>query len=376
MDFSFTEQEKMLQGSAREFAQSRVKPQATEIDRSAEFPVELAKEMGKLGYYSLPFLTECGGSGAGYIGLTLVVEQICQVSLAVGAIAALGASIGGTLLQFGNEEQKRRFLIPLISGEMFCCWAFTEPATGSNPKAIATQAVPQGGDYLISGEKSFISFAPVASLAMVFAKDETGRVSTFLVDTSSPGFTVGKPHDLMGARGLGASPLYLNEVRVPKENLLGEKGKGYHLLLEGASMERLSVAIGSLGVAQAALELSIDYAQQRTAYERPIAQMPTIQWPLAEMASRLEASRWLVYRTAFLRDQSKSIQWETAVAKLFASQMAVDVTRMAMQIHGAYGTEKTLPVERLYRDAKMAEIIVGVSEIQRVIIAAQLLWPR
>jgi butyryl-CoA dehydrogenase len=236
--------------------------------------------------------------------------------------------------------------------------------------------VPDGDDYLISGEKSFISLAPVASLAIVFAKDETERVSAFIVDTSSPGFAVGEPHDIMGSRGLETSPIYLDNVRIPKENLLGEKRRGYQILLEGAGRERLSVAIGCLGMGQRALDLSIDYAKQRIAYGSPIAQMPTIQWHLAEMASRIEASRWLVYRTAFLRDQGENIQKESAIAKLFCSQMVVDVTRMAMQIHGAYGTERKLPIERLYRDAKMTEIIVGVSEIQRVLIAAYLLQGR
>lgn len=376
MDFKLNEREKMLKSAAREFAQKAVLPLAMEIDRSAQFPLELARQLGQLGYYSLAFPPEHGGSGAGYLGLTLAVEQISQASLAAGVAVAMSACVGDELVHYGTEEQRQKYLLPLVKGDVFACWAFTEPSTGSDPKALASTAKPDGDDYVISGEKVFISLAPIASWGAFFAKDETGRVSAFIIETSTPGLVIGALHDLMGARGLGTSTIYLNDVRVPKQNMLGPQGKGYDILLEGASMERLAVATGSLGVGQAALDLSIDYAKQRLAYGRPIAELPTIHWLLAEMACRLEPSRWLTYQTAFLHDQGENIQAPSSVAKLFCSQMVVDITRMAMQIHGAYGTEKTMPMERLYRDAKMLEIIVGVSEIQRVIIAHSLLRRR
>ena len=245
--------------------------------------------------------------------------------------------------------------------------AFASPSQlQAQTLAIATRAKPDHKDYVIEGQKNFIALAPVASQAVVFAKDETGKISAFIVPTSSPGFVLREPCETIGLRGLGTSVVYLDEIRVPKENLLGEKGEGYEIMLEAISVERVGVAAQGVGVAQAALDLSIDYAKQRTAYARPIAEMPTIQWLLAEMASRIEAGRWLTYRTAFLRNQGEDIKNDSAVAKLFCSQMA-------MQVHGSYGTMKTLPIERLYRDAKMTELYVGVSEIQRAIIARHLL---
>ncbi|MDY6834275.1 MAG: acyl-CoA dehydrogenase family protein [Chloroflexota bacterium] len=373
MDFSLSERDKMLQSAAREFAQKSVLPRSAEIDRTAEFPVDLAEQMRTLGFYGLSFSVELGGSGAGCLGLTLVTEQICQASMAVGVILALCASVGDELLHHGTEEQKQEYLLPLVRGEALPFWAFTESSTGSDPKAIQTIAKPNDDGYCISGEKLFISIVPAAKWGVVFAKDEVARVSAFIVHTSASGFVQGSLHDVMGARGMGSSTIYLNDVKVPGTALLGSKGRGYQILLEGVGLERLAVAIGCLGVGQQAVDLSVGYAKQRLAYGEPIGNLPTIQWLLAEMQCRLQASRWMTYRTAFLRDQGEPIIVESAEAKLFCSQAVVDIARMALEVHGAYGTERTLPVERLYRDAKMTEIIVGVSEIQRVLIASSLL---
>ncbi|MFC1925885.1 acyl-CoA dehydrogenase family protein [Chloroflexota bacterium] len=373
MDFSFTDEEKMTQSAAREFAQRAIQPQAADIDRTAEFPLELAQEMGSMGYYGLPYPPEYGGNGAGYLAYALVVEEISRVSMSCGAILAVSILPREPIFRFGDERQKQEFFIPLASGRMFACFCFTEANTGSDPKAITTQAKPEGTDYIIEGQKNFISLSPVASLAVVFAKDDTGRLSAFIVPTSSSSFVVREPCDTVGLRGMGTSVVYLDEIRVPGENLLGEKGNGYEIMLEAISNERIGVAAQAVGAAQGALDLSLDYAKQRKAYNKPIAEMATIQWHLSEMASRIEAGRWLAYRTAFLRNQEEDVKNDSAIAKLFCSQMAVEVTRMGMQVHGSYGTMKTLPIERFYRDAKMTEVYVGVSEIQRAIIARNLL---
>jgi butyryl-CoA dehydrogenase len=373
MDFNLSEREKMIQSTAREFAVREVLPRAAEIDRTAEFPLDLAREMGRMGYFGLAYPAECGGSGSGYVSYALVIEQLSRASMTVGAIVAVSILSQESLFRFGSEAQKKKFLVPLVDGNILGCFCFTEPATGSDPKAVATKAKLDGRHYVIEGQKNFISLAPVASQAVVFAKDETKRVSAFIVPTSAPGFQLREPCETLGLRGFGACVIYLDSVRVPKGNLLGEKGTGYEIMLEAISVERVGVAAQGVGVAQAALDLSVEYAGQRVSYEKPIAQMPTIQWLLAEMASRIEAGRWLAYRAAFLRDQGQSIRSDSAAAKLFCSQMAVEVTRMAMQVHGAYGTMKSLPVERLYRDAKMTEVYVGVSEIQRAIIASHLI---
>jgi alkylation response protein AidB-like acyl-CoA dehydrogenase len=373
MDFNLSEQERMLQSLARDFAVKEVLPRAAEIDRSGQFPLELAKEIGKRGFQGLPYPVEYGGSGAGYVSFVLVLEQLCQASVTVGAIMSVNTVPEEGIYRFGNEEQKQRLLTPLAKGEWLGGIGFTEADTGSDPRAITTIARRSGDGFVINGQKQFMALAPVLNAVILFARREGEGLNAFIVESKSPGFTIREPCDTMGLRGLGTSVVYLDDVYVPAENLLGEEGQGFEILLEAISVERMSVAMQGVAVAQAALDLSLDYARQRKAAGRPIARMQAIQQTLAEMASRIEAARWLVYRTAFLRDQGQSIQYESSMSKLFASQVAVEVTRMAMQIHGSYGTMKSLPVERLYRDAKMTEIYVGISEVHRSIIANRLI---
>jgi hypothetical protein len=370
MDFNLTQQEKMLQKAAGEFATNSVKPRAAEIDSTGEFPFDLAKEMGKRGYLGLPYPAKYGGGGAGYISYALALEQICQASMTVGAIMAVNTVPEEAIFRFGTEGQKMTFLVPLAQGKLLGSIAFTEAETGSDPQAITTIARKSGNGYVITGQKQFVALAQAANLALVFTRREGKGLNAFIIDTSSSGYNVRERCETMGLRGLGTSlVVYLDEVYVPEQSRLGEEGQGFDILLEAISLGRLGVAVEGVAVAQAALELSLDYARQRKAMGKPLAKLPTIQWHLAEMVSRIEAGRWLVYRTAFLRDQGLDIKYESSVAKLFASQMAVEVTRMAMQIYGSYGTMKTMPVERLYRDAKMTEVYVGISEIQRSLIA-------
>jgi len=374
MDFNLTEQEKMLQSLAKDFALKEVAPGAAAIDRTNEFPLDLAKEMGRRGFRGLPYPAEYGGSGAGYVSFVLVLEQICQASMSVGAIMAVNTVPEEGIYRFGNEEQKKRLLTPLAKGERLGGIGFTEPDTGSDPRLVKTIARRSGKGYIINGQKMFMSLAPVLDVVLLFARREGAEgLNAFIVESKTRGFAVQEVLETMGLRGLGTSIVNLDDVYVPQENLIGKEGQGFDILLDAISVERMSVAMQGVAVAQAALDLSLDYARQRIAQGKPIARMQAIQQPLAEMASRIEAARWLVYRTAFLRDQGQSIQYESSMAKLFASQVAVEVTRLAMQIHGSYGTMKSLPVERLYRDAKMTEIYVGISEVHRSIIANRLL---
>jgi alkylation response protein AidB-like acyl-CoA dehydrogenase len=374
MDFNLSEQEKMLQSLARDFALKEVMPQAAGIDRTGQFPLDLAREMGRRGFRGLPYPVAYGGSGAGYVSFVLVLEQLCQASMSVGAIMAVNTVPEEGIFRFGSEEQKQRLLSPLAKGEWLGGIGFTEPDTGSDPRAITTMARRSGNGFVINGQKMFMSLAPVLNVVLLFARRDSGEgLNAFIVESKSLGFAVQETLETMGLRGLGTSIVNLDDVYVPGENLIGKEGQGFDILLEAISIERMSVAMQGVAVAQAALELSLDYARQRKAQGKPIARMQAIQQQLAEMASRIEAARWLVYRTAFLRDRGRSIQYESSMAKLFASQVAVDVTRMAMQIHGSYGTMKSLPIERLYRDAKMTEIYVGISEVHRSIIANRLL---
>jgi len=375
MDFNLSEQQKMLQRMAGDFAADAIKPRAAEIDAKGQFPFDLAKELGKRGYQGLPYPARYGGSGAGYLSYVLVLEQLSQASMTVGAIMAIDTVPEEAIFRFGSEEQKKRLLSPLAKGDMLGGIAFTEAETGSDPNAITTTSQKSGDSYVVTGQKQFVALAPAANLALVFAKAEGKGLNTFVIDTSSHGYNLREPCETMGLKGLGTSVVYLDDVSVPQQNRLGEEGQGFPILLEAISLGRLGVAVEAVAVAQAALDISLDYAKQRKASGKPIAKLPAVQWHLAEMASRIEAGRLLVYRTAFLRDQRLDIKYESSLAKLFASQMAVDVTRRAMQVCGSYGTMTSMPVERLYRDAKMTEVYVGISEIQRNIIAERLIEP-
>jgi acyl-CoA dehydrogenase len=371
MDFTLNEQEKMLQTAARDLAAKAVAVRAAAIDRG-EYPGDIIHELGRLGYAGLPFPPQYGGSGAGYLSFTLALEQICQASMSVGAVMSVDLTPAEGVLRFGNEEQKKRFITPIAQGKASGCIAFTEAETGSDPREITTKSRRQGGEFIITGHKQFVANAVGANLALVFARSETEGLNAFIIDTSSPGFNVQETLDTLGVRGAGTSVVFLDDVRAPAENLLGQEGQGFDILLEAISVERLYVAVQALGVAQAALDVALGYAKQRKAMRKPITRLMSIQWHLAEMAARIEAMRWLVYHTAFLRDQGRDIKYESSMAKLFASQTAVEVTGMGMQVTGAYGAMKSMPMERLYRDAKMTEIYVGIAEIQRSIMAGYL----
>jgi alkylation response protein AidB-like acyl-CoA dehydrogenase len=373
MDFDLKESQKMLQRLAHDFAENEVAPRAAAIDSSNEFPLDLAKEMGKRGFQGLPFPVEYGGSGAGYVSFVMALEQLCLASVSVGAIMAVNTVPEEGIFRFGTEEQKRRLLTPLARGDFLGGIGFTEPDTGSDPSVITTVARRSGKGFVINGQKMFMAMAPALDVVLLFARREGEGLNAFIVESKSPGFAVQEVLETMGLRGLGVSIVNLDDVFVPEENLIGKEGQGFDILLEAISVERMAVAMQGVAVAQAALDLSLDYARQRQARGKPISRMQSIQQMLAEMASRIEAARWLVYRTAFLREKGQGIQYESSMAKLFASQVAVEVTRMAMQVHGSYGAMKSLPIERLYRDAKMTEIYVGISEVHRSIIANRLI---
>jgi butyryl-CoA dehydrogenase len=373
MDFNLTEQEKMLQRLAKDFAENEVKPQAAEIDRTNQLPLDLARKMGKLGFQGLPYPAAYGGSGAGYISFALALEQICMASVSVGAIMSVNTVPEEGIYRYGNEEQKKRLLTPLAKGTKLAGIGFTEPDTGSDPALVTTTAKRSGKGWVINGQKMFMSLAPVLDYVILFAKNEQGTLNAFIADGKAKGFSVQEVLETIGIRGFGTSIVNLDDFFVPEENLLGNPGDGFPILLETISIERMSVAIQAVAIAQAALDLSVQYAKQRVAQGKPISRMQTVQQMLADMAARTEAARLLAYKAAALRDQGQSIQYYGSMAKLVASDTAVEVTRMAMQIHGSFGAMKTLPIERLYRDAKMTEMYVGTSEVHRSIVANKLI---
>lgn len=376
MDFSLNEQEKMLRSLARTFAEKEVRPRAAGIDRTNEIPTDLAARLGEQGFRGLPFPAEYGGGGAGYLSFVLALEQICRASVTVGAIMSVNTVPQEGIFRFGTEAQKERLLTPLASGKKLGGIGFTEPDTGSDPRMVTTVCRRDGDDYVINGQKMFMSLAPVLEEVLLFARREDGDgLNAFILECPTPGFAVQERLDVMGMRGLGSSIVNLDDARVPAKNLIGEEGQGFDILLEAISVERLAVAVQAVAAAQEALDLSIEYAKQRIAAGKPLARMQAIQQELADMAARTEAARWLVYRTAFIKDQGRSIQYDGSLAKVFASGVAVEVTRLALQVHGSYGAIKSLQVERLYRDAKMTELYVGSSEVHRTIVASRLIRP-
>ena len=373
MDFNLTEQELMIQARAGDFARKAVKPRAAEIDRTNEWPSDLVEEIAKSGFFGLQLPLDYDGSSAGYKCYVLAIEQISQASMTVAAIVAIDALSEEAIYRYGSEEQKQAFLRPLARGEHTSMFAFTEAATGVDPKLIATKARLESNSYILEGEKTFASLAPGAKVAVIFAKGETGKVSAFIVDPLSDGFIIGKYWEMMELRGSGTCQFSLKDVIVPREKLLGEEGKGYDILLLSINVGQLGICAEAVGTAQAALEMSLDYAKSRSLGGKSMLQLLTIQSYIGEMASRIEAARWLTYRVAAMKDEGKTIRKDVAMAKLIASQTAVDVTDMAMQIHGSYGYTRDFTIERLYRDAKVTQIYEVVSEIQRIIVASSLM---
>ncbi|MFC2004043.1 acyl-CoA dehydrogenase family protein [Chloroflexota bacterium] len=376
MDFELNEEQKMLQSMVRDFTVNEIEPRAAEIDQTDKFPHDLLKRFAEMELFGLFCPPEYGGSGMGFLAMVLVEEQIAQSSaMLAGWIHGQNGAVRRIHL-YGTDEHKQKYLAPLAQGEILACQAFTEPETGSDPKAIRTTAKLVGDEYVLNGEKRFITRASVAQIAVIYAKTEDGRVSAFLVETNTPGFSTGPVWDKLGWRGSDTRDVFLDDVRIPRGNLLGKPGEGFQILMEGTATGKLGWSATGIGLTQAALDESIKYAKERMYRGRPIAELLSIQGLLAEITAKLEASRWLTYRGAWLKDQgadARQVSQALALAKFFSSTNSVDAIRQAMQIHGAYGVMKDFKIERLYRDVKFAEVVEGNVEIQRVIIAHNLL---
>ena len=376
MDFALAEHERMAQDVARRFAREQVKPLVSDMERDGKLPSGIIHDMGALGFFGIPYSGEHAGSGGTYSTLGLVVEELARVSLGVAATVSVHHLATEAIFRFGDADQKKRHLEPLASGNMIGCFAFTEAATGSNPKEIAATASRTTDGWKINGEKTFVSLATVAGKAVVFCKDESRRVSAFVVRTDVAGFHVGPALETVGARSLGTAPVVLEDIAAASHDRLGSGSDGYDILLDSIALGKLCVAHQGVGLAQGSLDAAITYANDRHAYGNPISALPTVQWKLAEMASRLEAARWLAYRSMSLRDRGEPIQQAAATAKLFCARAAVEVADMAMEICGAYGYVRGSAVERLSREARLTELYEGVPDIQRAIIARGVLGSR
>ncbi|MBO8155101.1 MAG: acyl-CoA dehydrogenase [Bacillaceae bacterium] len=378
MNFELTKEQEMTRKMVRDFAENAIKPRTIEIDQKAEFPKDIFDEMGKLGLMGIPFPEKYGGSGGDTLTYAIAVEEIGRVCGSTGLSYAAAVSLGASpIYYFGTEEQKEKFLVPLASGEALGSFGLTEPNAGSDAGGTRTTARLEGDEYVINGEKCFItnaSYAKFITVTAVSGKDERGKniISAFIVPKDTEGLTVNSNYDKMGVRGSDTSEVILEDVRVPKENLLGDPEKGFKQFLYTLDGGRISIGALGLGIAQASLEKALAYAKERKQFGQSISKFQAIQFKLADMAMEVELARNMVYKAAWLKDQNKPFTKEAAYAKLFATETAFRAANQAIQIHGGYGYMREYEVERYLRDAKLLEIGEGTSEIQRLVIARQL----
>lgn len=378
MDFSFTKEQEMIRDMVRDFAQNVIKPRAIEIDKKAEFPKDIFDQMGELGLLGLPFPEEYGGSNADTISYALAVEEIGKVCGSTGLSYAAAVSLGASPIHmFGTEKQKQEFLTPLAEGKALGSFGLTEPNAGSDAGGTKTTAVLDGDEFVINGEKCFItnaSYAKTIIITAVTGKREDGRNinSAIIVPTDTEGVKISSNYDKMGVRGSDTAEVVLEDVRVPKENLLGDPEAGFKQFLSTLDGGRISIGALGVGIAQAALDKALAYAKERKQFGKPISSFQAIQFKLADMAMEVELSRNMVLKAAWLKDNGKPYSKEAAFAKLFATETAVRAANEAIQIHGGYGYMREYEVERYLRDAKLLVIGEGTSEIQRLVIARQL----
>lgn len=378
MDFNLSKEQTMIRNMVRDFAENVIKPQAIEIDKEAKFPADIFKEMGKLGFMGIPFPEEYGGSGGDAVSYAIAVEEIGRVCGSTGLSFAATVSLGASpIYYFGTEEQKEKYLKPQAEGRALGAFGLTEPNAGSDAGGTKTTAVLENDEYIINGEKCFITNASYADTIIVTAitgKDDKGRniISAIIVPTNVDGITITSNYNKMGVRGSDTAEIVLDNVTVPKENLLGDPEGGFKQFLHTLDGGRISIAALGLGIAQASLERALDYAKERTQFGKPISSFQAIQFKLADMAMEVELARNMVYKAAWLKDNGKPFTKEAAFAKLFATETAFRNANEAIQIHGGYGYMREYEVERFLRDAKLLEIGEGTSEIQRVVIARQL----
>jgi butyryl-CoA dehydrogenase len=378
MNFDLTNDQKMLQDQVRKFAESKLAPVAPEIDKSGEFPWENLRKMAELGLLGIVVPEEYGGAGFDFVSLAIAIEEISRVCATTGVIVAVNNSlVTYPILQFGNEEQKEKYLPLLCSGKKIGAIGITEPNAGSDVAGIESTARLEGNHYILNGTKRFITNAGEAGVYVVFAytnKELKHKgISAFIVDRDTPGFTLGKHEDLMGIRATANCELIFEDAKIPKENLLGADGQGFKICMNTLDVSRIDIGAQAVGIAQGALDEAVKYSKERKAFGKPICNFQMVQSMLAEMATQVHAARLLVYYAGYCKDKGMArFSRESAMAKYYAAKITVDVTRKAVQIHGGYGYTKDYTVERLYRDAKILELYEGTSEIQKVVIARDL----
>ena len=378
MDYRLDEEYLEMREMFREFAEKEVEPLAIEVDENHRFPVETVEKMKEMGLLGIPFAEEVGGQGSDTLTYILAVEELSRVCATTGVILSAHTSLGaGAIEKYGNEEQKAKYLTPLASGEKLGAFGLTEPDAGTDAAGQKTVAVLDGDEYVLNGSKIFITNAGYADIYVIFAMTDksqgTRGISAFIVEKDTPGFSVGTIEKKLGIRGSSTGELIFQDCRIPKENLLGQEGKGFKIAMGTLDGGRIGIAAQALGIAQGALDRATKYVKERKQFGREIAKFQNTQFKLAEMEVEVQAARHLVYDAALAKDNGENYTVKAAMAKLKAASVAVEVTRQAVQLHGGYGYSQEYQVERMYRDAKITEIYEGTSEVMKMVISGALL---
>ena len=378
MDFDLTPEQQQIRDVAREFARAELGDKIAPFDERHEFPHEIVTKLGPLGFLGALVGEEFGGAGLDYVSYALIVEELCRGDASIGiTMWAHNSLCTNHLATFGSSEQKRKYLPPLARGQVLGAWGLTEPGSGSDAAALATRAELRDGEWVLNGSKAFITNASVASTAVVMARTGPERrskgISTFILEKGMPGFSSGKPYRKLGLHASNTAELIFEDARVPEANLLGERGTGFEQAMKVLEGGRIAMAAMGVGIAQAAVDQAVKYMKQRTAFGKTLAEFNGLQGMIADLATEVEVARLLTLRAAYLKDTGRPAMHAAAMAKLFASEAAMKAATKAVQIHGGAGYITEFPVERIFRDAKLTEIGEGTSEIQRMLIAREIL---
>ena len=378
MNFTLTKEQELVRQMVRDFAVNEVKPIAAEIDVTERFPMENVKKMGELGMMGIPFPTEFGGAGGDVLSYILAVEELSKVCATTGVILSAHTSLCASLInENGTPAQKEKYLRDLCTGNKIGAFGLTEPGAGTDAAGQQTTAVLDGDNYILNGSKIFITNGGVADTFIIFAMTDKSKgtkgISAFIVEKGFQGFSIGKKEDKLGIRASSTTELIFENCVVPKENLIGREGKGFGIAMKTLDGGRIGIAAQALGIAEGALEEAIKYMKERKQFGRPISAFQGLQWMVAEMSTKIEAARFLVYKAAWLKENKQPYSVDAARAKLYAAEVAMDVTTKAVQLFGGYGYTKEYPIERMMRDAKITEIYEGTSEVQKMVISGSLL---
>jgi len=378
MHFDLSEKQALMRKLFREFSEKEVKPIAADIDEEERFPVETVEKMKAIGMMGIPFESKYGGSDGDNLSYILAVEELSKACGTTGVILSAHTSLGcNPIYTYGNEEQKMKYLVPLARGEKLGAFGLTEPNAGTDAAMQQTVAIREGDYYRINGSKIFITNGGYADTYIVFAMTDKSKgnrgISAFILEKDMDGFSIGKTEHKLGIKGSSTTELIFKDVMVPKENLLGAEGKGFMIAMSTLDGGRIGIAAQALGIAQGSLDEAIKYVKERKQFGKPIAAFQNTQFTIADLQTKIDAARLLVYRAAYLKDTNQSYSTEAAMAKLFASEVAMETTTKAIQLHGGYGYTRDYPVERMFRDAKITEIYEGTSEVQKMVIASKIL---